>query len=75
MCFKLGRASATPTLDLFITMLSLGSRGYKNMLAERKEIYGYLKQELSRCAEGHGERILQTPHNPISIGNPCTGSS
>ncbi len=31
-----GRASASPIIDLFITLLSLGSVGYKRLLRERK---------------------------------------
>ena len=31
-----GRASSTPSMDAFITMLSLGWRGYKQLLTERK---------------------------------------
>ncbi|XP_067117514.1 O-phosphoseryl-tRNA(Sec) selenium transferase [Osmerus mordax] len=62
-----GRASASPSLDLLITLLTLGARGYKSLLAERKEMYSVLAQELKRLAEAHGERLLQTPHNPISL--------
>lgn len=28
----------------------------------------YLKQELSKVAAKHGEVVLNTPHNPISMG-------
>ena len=31
-----GRASSTPTMDVFITLLSLGSTGYKKFCSERK---------------------------------------
>ena len=31
-----GRASATPSIDLFITLLSLGSAGYLQLLQQRK---------------------------------------
>lgn len=34
--FSKGRASATPSLDVFITLLSLGWKGYKQLLADRK---------------------------------------
>uniref|UniRef100_A0A673KYQ0 O-phosphoseryl-tRNA(Sec) selenium transferase n=1 Tax=Sinocyclocheilus rhinocerous TaxID=307959 RepID=A0A673KYQ0_9TELE len=54
-----GRASASPSLDVLITLLTLGANGYKKLLAERKE--------LSALAERHGERLLHTPHNPISL--------
>ncbi|XP_022083546.1 O-phosphoseryl-tRNA(Sec) selenium transferase-like isoform X2 [Acanthaster planci] len=62
-----GRASASPTIDLFITFLSLGAEGYKKLLKERKEMYSYLQDELKTVAEGHGERLLRMPHNPISM--------
>ena len=62
-----GRASATPSIDMFITLLSLGAKGLKGFLKDRKEMYTYLQQELSICAEKHGEVVLKTPHNPISM--------
>lgn len=62
-----GRASASPSLDVLITLLSLGASGYKKLLSERKELYGHLAHELKALAEKHGERLLHTPHNPISL--------
>ncbi|KAA0723950.1 O-phosphoseryl-tRNA(Sec) selenium transferase [Triplophysa tibetana] len=62
-----GRASASPSLDVLITLLSLGASGYKKLLSERKELYGHLAQEMRALAERHGERLLHTPHNPISL--------
>lgn len=66
MC--LGRASASPAMDVFITLLSLGVNGYKNLISQRKEMYKYLKEELGKVATKHGERLLDTKNNPISIG-------
>ncbi|KAL6072106.1 O-phosphoseryl-tRNA(Sec) selenium transferase, variant 4 [Balamuthia mandrillaris] len=63
-----GRASASPVLDLFITLLSLGRNGYSRLLKERKENFGYFTSKLSEFASEHGERLLQTPNNPISFG-------
>ena len=63
-----GRASAAPTLDLFITLLSLGSRGYRDLLTERKQMYKYLEEKLQECARNNGERLLDVRHNPISLG-------
>ncbi|XP_014062940.1 O-phosphoseryl-tRNA(Sec) selenium transferase isoform X2 [Salmo salar] len=63
-----GRASASPSLDVLITLLTLGASGYRKLLAEQKEMYTYLAQELKRLAAAHGERLLHTPHNPISLG-------
>ncbi|XP_052003790.1 O-phosphoseryl-tRNA(Sec) selenium transferase [Xyrauchen texanus] len=62
-----GRASASPSLDVLITLLSLGASGYKKLLTERKELYSHLAQEVKALAERHGERLLHTPHNPISL--------
>ncbi|XP_027056391.1 O-phosphoseryl-tRNA(Sec) selenium transferase-like [Pocillopora damicornis] len=62
-----GRASATPSIDLFITLLSLGSVGYQQLLRQRKEVYNYLSEGLSKVAESHGERLLVTKGNPISL--------
>ncbi|XP_065071859.1 O-phosphoseryl-tRNA(Sec) selenium transferase-like isoform X2 [Rhopilema esculentum] len=62
-----GRASASPTIDLFITLLSLGVNGYKNLLAERKESYILLMSELDTVCRTYDERLLDTKHNPISL--------
>lgn len=62
-----GRASATPSIDLFITLLSLGSTGYQQLLQQRKEVYIYLSEGLSKVATAHGERLLSTKGNPISL--------
>ncbi|KAI6659469.1 O-phosphoseryl-tRNA(Sec) selenium transferase isoform X2 [Oopsacas minuta] len=62
-----GRASATPILDTFITMLQLGTSGYKLMLVDRVESYIYLKKQLVKLAEKYNERVLITPHNQISM--------
>ncbi|CAG2062651.1 unnamed protein product, partial [Timema podura] len=62
-----GRASSSPAMDVFITLLSLGMNGYKNLITQRKEMYTYLKEELTKIAFKYGERILETKNNPISI--------
>uniref|UniRef100_A0A452E5J6 O-phosphoseryl-tRNA(Sec) selenium transferase n=1 Tax=Capra hircus TaxID=9925 RepID=A0A452E5J6_CAPHI len=64
-----GRASASPSLDVLITLLSLGSNGYKKLLKERKEMFSYLSNQLKKLSEAYNERLLHTPHNPISLGN------
>jgi O-phospho-L-seryl-tRNASec:L-selenocysteinyl-tRNA synthase len=68
-----GRASSTPTIDVFITLLSLGSNGYKKLCAEQKENFQFLFNELQKVAENHDEHVLITPNNKISIGsnNDC----
>ncbi|RLO12031.1 hypothetical protein DYB28_013750, partial [Aphanomyces astaci] len=60
-----GRASNAPLLDLFITMLHLGSDGYKALLAERKALVPYFKAKLTEVADSCGERLLHTPHNDV----------
>lgn len=35
-----------------------------------QEIYSFLAEELKSLAATHGERLLHTPHNPISLGKP-----
>ncbi|XP_026503788.1 O-phosphoseryl-tRNA(Sec) selenium transferase isoform X2 [Terrapene carolina triunguis] len=62
-----GRASASPSLDVLITLLSLGESGYRQLLKERKEMFSYLSSQLRKLAEVYKERLLNTPHNPISL--------
>ncbi|WAR21169.1 SPCS-like protein [Mya arenaria] len=65
-------ASAGPSLDLFITLLSMGSAGYRQLLQERKQMYTYLGEQLRLCADRNDLRVLDIKHNPISyaIGLP-----
>lgn len=67
-----GRASASQSVDLLITLLSMGVDGYKNLLKERKECFSYLKDELNKMAIKYDEKVLNTPNNPISIGFTLT---
>ncbi|XP_030047106.1 O-phosphoseryl-tRNA(Sec) selenium transferase [Microcaecilia unicolor] len=62
-----GRASASPSLDVLITLLSQGANGYKQLLKERKDMYVYLANELRKLSEVYNEKLLDTPHNPISL--------
>lgn len=55
-------------MDVFITLLELGQEGYKQLLEERKANYIYLRDQLLAVAETFGERLLETPANPISLG-------
>uniref|UniRef100_A0A182VS30 O-phosphoseryl-tRNA(Sec) selenium transferase n=1 Tax=Anopheles minimus TaxID=112268 RepID=A0A182VS30_9DIPT len=61
-----GRASGTQSLDVLMTLLSLGKNGYDSLMKERKEVYGTLLEGLKNLAQTHGERILPC-RNPISI--------
>ncbi|RHY27493.1 hypothetical protein DYB32_006732 [Aphanomyces invadans] len=60
-----GRASNAPLLDLFMTMLHMGRNGYMTLLADRKALVPYFKDQLAQVAEACGERVLHTPHNDV----------
>lgn len=64
-----GRASSSPIIDLLITLLSLGSKKYLSLVKERKQLYNKLKEGLKIVASRFNLRVLETPGNPISIGN------
>eukprot|EP00999_Lentomonas_sp_LEN2_P001312 NODE_233_length_1837_cov_101.212281_g208_i0.p1 GENE.NODE_233_length_1837_cov_101.212281_g208_i0~~NODE_233_length_1837_cov_101.212281_g208_i0.p1 ORF type:complete len:344 (+),score=5.61 NODE_233_length_1837_cov_101.212281_g208_i0:736-1767(+) len=68
-----GRASGSPAVDLFITLLSMGQSGYKALLKERRENFQTLKTELKQVAEQFGCRVLETPHNDISLAMSLSG--
>lgn len=63
-----GRASASPMIDLFITLLSMGLDGYKGILEERKRLTIVFRQRLEMVANLFKERILICPRNSISFG-------
>lgn len=65
--FYPGRASSSQSLDVLITLLSMGSLKYKSLLQERKENFVYLKNELNELAVTMDEKVLNTPNNQISI--------
>eukprot|EP00055_Hartaetosiga_balthica_P012691 m.62429 g.62429 ORF g.62429 m.62429 type:complete len:502 (-) comp8030_c3_seq3:1882-3387(-) len=67
-----GRASSAPVIDIFITLLSLGLDKYKNMVKDRKRLFIYLRDKLSKVAEKHGERVLSVKNNPISLAMTLT---
>lgn len=62
-----GRASASPMIDAFITLLHLGVDGYRDLVKERKDQMTYLKVELDHIANKFNERVLRVKENPISI--------
>ena len=57
----------SPILDVFITLLSVGRQGLTQIRRDRKQIYKSLREELAKVAARHGERVLETKHNTISI--------
>lgn len=62
-----GRGSSSQTLDVFMTLLSLGKEGYTRLVQERKENFVYLRQKMRNLSTRHNERLLITKRNPISI--------
>ncbi|KAM8939528.1 O-phosphoseryl-tRNA(Sec) selenium transferase [Pelodytes ibericus] len=62
-----GRASASPSIDVLTTLLSIGATGYIQLLKEREEVFTYLSSELKKVAIKHDERLLETPHNNVSL--------
>lgn len=45
-----GRASISPILDLFITLLSMGAKTWRHLLSERETSFQHLKSEMERFA-------------------------
>ncbi|XP_034489300.1 O-phosphoseryl-tRNA(Sec) selenium transferase [Drosophila innubila] len=62
-----GRASSSQTLDVFMTLLSLGHKGYLNLLEERRNNFQYLKLRLQQFAAMHREVVPQCQNNSISL--------
>jgi O-phospho-L-seryl-tRNASec:L-selenocysteinyl-tRNA synthase len=68
-----GRASASPMVDLFITLLSMGLSGYKKLLEQRQVMLTTFPVRLNQVAEKYGERMLACPSNSISFGITVDG--
>ena len=60
-----GRASMSPILDVFITLLEMGRSGYRNILSTQKENFKTLLSGLEELAERTNTKVLA--HNGISI--------
>lgn len=63
-----GRASISPVLDLFITLLSMGEEGLLKIWGERQRLLLLLAEKLKCFAQSRNENILFSPQNSISIG-------
>ena len=63
-----GRAGMGPVLDLFLTLLAMGEKGFAELWAERQRLLPVLTERLRSFAEARGERLLPCPRNSISIG-------
>jgi O-phospho-L-seryl-tRNASec:L-selenocysteinyl-tRNA synthase len=62
-----GRAAAGPALDLLATLLGWGEAGWRTRLAEREALFVHARGALGRFAATRGERLLETPGNPVSL--------
>ena len=62
-----GRASMAPSLDVFITLLSMGVRGYKQLLNIRKQMFVNLCAQLELIQTKYPVRVLKTKNNAISV--------
>jgi len=62
-----GRASGSPTLDMFVTLLSMGSSGFKTLLSRRKNNFLKLRDQLIHLADRFKLHVLETKNNTISI--------
>jgi O-phospho-L-seryl-tRNASec:L-selenocysteinyl-tRNA synthase len=63
-----GRASSSPIVDLFITLLSMGMNGYEGLLKTRQDMLQTFPTRLGEVAAKYGERVLSCPTNTISFG-------
>lgn len=64
--FYPGRASSSQSLDVLMTLLSLGKAGYKDLVVKRKEHHQYLLSRMIQVAKKFGETVI-SGRNPISI--------
>ena len=62
-----GRANMTPSLDVFITLLSMGVRGYKQLLNIRKQLFSSLCTQLEQLQNKYPVRMMKTKNNSISV--------
>lgn len=62
-----GRASMTPILDVFVTLLSMGETGYKRLLTTRKKLIAVMKEKMVALSERFGIPLLESPRNSISL--------
>lgn len=62
-----GRAAITPSLDVLITLLSMGLDGMHALVDARDANFRYLREKLVGVAAAFGLRVMDTPHNPVSL--------
>ncbi len=60
-----GRANASPIFQFLVSILSMGTNGYRNLIVKQKENKKYLESELKKVADNIGERLLDV-FNPVA---------
>ena len=63
-----GRAGASATMDLFVTLLQMGRAGWRSLHTERLARLSDFHRRLKEFAERRGEQFLNHPDNDISCG-------
>lgn len=67
-----GRASASQSMDVLITLLGLGRNGYMGLLQSRLAVRECFLAKLTEFAAEKGERVVTHPHNDISVAVTMT---
>lgn len=62
-----GRASISPIMDLFITLVSMGETNFRALLETRKENFSILRSGLCLIAEKYDMTLAFSPNNAISV--------
>lgn len=60
-----GRASAAPVLHLLVSLLSLGKKGYLELMETQRYARNLLESEMKALAEEFGEKLIKC-ENPVS---------
>ncbi|KAL1416624.1 hypothetical protein MTO96_027835 [Rhipicephalus appendiculatus] len=64
-----GRASAAPTMDVFITLLSLGMSGFLRLRDERRAMFKYLQESLRQSGRETRPEDSQDSQQPDLHGH------
>ena len=67
-----GRAGASATFDLFVTLLEMGRDGWRRLREERLTRLAVCHSRLAAFAAARGETLLQHPRNDISFAVTLT---
>lgn len=68
-----GRASSAPIVDIFITLMSMGESGLRELIDRRVSLLPKVIDRANGVAREFGERILLVPNNTISFGISLAG--